>query len=226
MLGDAKHECIIWNKSWQNMSPEPMAPDSDLSSPTASMVIDRMDEVLGREKAAVLASLYGLSRASSREDVFKCLERMTTHGIFSIPTSFAAHAGAESDARTEIWAYHFDVPSPFDNAWGGLAHHSFDNIPVWGVLRHAVPEAYRRAGDIMQEAWIRFAHGEEPWERFNKGKRWMIFRLEDSQIATESRDEDRVYDIWEQLDERGLVGDLFDLSVELCLRRRELLKAS
>lgn len=42
MLGDCKNECIIWNKSGDNLSPVPMAKDADLASPTAPLVLAKM----------------------------------------------------------------------------------------------------------------------------------------------------------------------------------------
>lgn len=225
MLGDARHECIIWNKSWDNLAPEPMPAGADLSSPTAPLILRRMKEILGDETAATMAELYGISKESSKQDTFNALERMTTHGMYSASICLNAHAVVETeDSTTEVWAYHFDVPSPFDNAWKGLAHHSFDNVLIWGILRHMLPGAHQRVAARMQEAWIQFAAGKEPWERFNMERRWMVFGIDDSRMMGEKEDEERGYNIWQELDRRGLVSSLAALSDELCLRREEVLR--
>ena len=171
-----------------------------------------------------MAELYGISKDSSTEDTFKALERMTTHGMYSASIYLNARTMIETtDSQTDVWAYHFDVPSPFDNAWNGLAHHSFDNVLIWGVLRHLLPAAHQQVGDRMQEAWIRFSGGEEPWERLNTRGRWMVFGLDESKMLTEEEDDGRGYKVWRELDRHGLVSSLAALSDELCLRRQEVL---
>jgi carboxylesterase type B len=169
ILGDARNECIIWNKSWANLAPEPMKPSAGLAAPTAPLVMARMEEILGRDKASALGRLYGISPETSDQCTFRALERLTTHGMYSAPIYFATHGAikAENNDKTDVWVYHFDVPSHFDNEWAGMAHHSFDNVLIWGVLGHMLPDVHQRVGDSMLEAWIKFVNGEDPWERFN-----------------------------------------------------------
>jgi hypothetical protein len=38
----------------------------------------------------------------------------------------------------------------------------------YGVLRHKLPAAHQKAGDLMVEGWVKFANGEEPWESFSR----------------------------------------------------------
>jgi carboxylesterase type B len=222
MIGDCRNEGIIFNKSWSNMSEKGIIePDSDVCNPSPQLVIKRLSEVLGESKAAKIADLYSLSKDSSPKDIFDGLERLSTHGLFTIDIYLATLSAAA--ASSTVYAWHFDVPSPFENAWNGLAHHSLDNVLLWGVLRHKLPEAHKTAGDLMVEGWVKFANGEEPWERFSKQERWMIFGLEGCKMASREEDDSWGYSIWEELRKNNLVQDMSLLSQELCLRREELL---
>lgn len=218
MIGDCRNECIIWNKSWDNLSPVRMATGQDLSTPDAEPVLDKMASYLGKEKSKVIASLYGINTKSTPEETFRAVERMTSHGMYSMLIYFT------QQAYPSVYAYHFDVPSPFHNAWGGLAHHSFDNVLIWGVLRHLLPAKQQLVADRMSRAWIEFANGEEPWERHDKHNRWMVYSDGRADLKSEDEDSGRGYEIWRHLHEKKLVADLSNLSDELCLRRSELVK--
>lgn len=217
MMGDCQNECIIWNKSWDNLSPVPMAQDADLATPTAPLLLEKMSSYLGAEASKIIADLYNITEKSSPSDVFKAIEKFTTDGMYLVAIHYA-----QKSARSSVFAYHFDVPSPFDNAWGGYAHHSHDNVLIWGVLRHLLPEWMQQVGSQMSEAWIRFANGEEPWERFAEKERWMVFSPEGANLKSKAEDTGRGYDVWYKLNELNLVPRLVELSGELCLRKSEL----
>ncbi|KAL4876813.1 Alpha/Beta hydrolase protein [Aspergillus karnatakaensis] len=216
MIGDCRNECIIWNKSWDNLSLTPMTKAQDLSTPDAKLLLAKMASFLGsKEKATAIASLYGLSETSSPDETFRAIERFNTDGMYSQLIYFA------EKEYPAMYTYHFDVPSAFDNAWGGLAHHSYDNVLIWGVLRHVLPQQ-QKIGDRMMEAWIRFACGEEPWERHDRAGRWMVFSEDGAQMKSKEEDRERGYEIWDELHRKGLVADVSGLSSELCLRGGEL----
>ncbi|CZR56851.1 uncharacterized protein PAC_06740 [Phialocephala subalpina] len=217
MLGDCINECIIWNKSWDSLSPVPMVKGQDLATPTAPLLLKKMESFLGAEKSKIIADLYGVSESSSPEETFTTMERFTSHGMYSAPNYFAELSSPS------VYAWHFDVPSPYENAWNGMAHHSFDNVLIWSVLKHTLPSQHQRIGEVMVEAWIKFANGEAPWERFDEGKRWMIFKESGAKMMDKEEDEGRGYEVWEKLHKLGLIEDLADLSDELCLRKSEVL---
>lgn len=235
VMGDARNECIIWNKSWDNLSPNPIGLGQDLSTPTAELTLEKLEDLLGVRKAKLLASLYDIAPNSKSEDVFWALERMTTHGLFSAPIYFALGSAAKQaqleaelpdSPSKSVYAYHFDVPSPYPNPWRNLAHHSNDNVLIWGVLRHTLPVIQQKVADRMAAAWIAFANGEDPWEPFaDTERKWMVFGREGAVV--EGQNEGHVdwgYWIWETLKEDGMIGDLMRLGEELCLRRSELVK--
>jgi len=157
----------------------------------------------------------------SQSDLFWTLERLTTDGIFSLPIYFAELA--LSLTSNSIYAYHFNVPSPYDNAWGGRAHHSHDNVLIWGVLKHTLPTAQQAVSDKMVEAWVKFAHGEEPWEPFSEKNRWMVFDNEGATSKGKNNNTWRSYETWDKLHQLGLVADVCSLSDELCLRTSDII---
>lgn len=221
MMGDCVNECIIWNKAWDTLSPSPMKATDDLTTPTAPLLCRKMEAFVGAEKAKAIAEIYDITLETSDEETFEKLEKLTSDGMYAIPNYFAERA-----APSNIYAWHFEVPSPYDNAWGGMAHHSFDNVLIWGVLKHTLPEAHQRIGEVMTEAWVKFANGEEPWEKFGEKNRWMCFGIKGALLKDREQDENdsgRDYAKWDRLHEVGLVGELADLSDELCIRRQDIL---
>ena len=218
MIGDCRNEGVIFNKSWTNLTAQgtPKPGPLDLVNPSAPVVINRLVEILGsEEKATKIANIYQLGRGP----LFNKLELLTTHGLFSISTYLATKSASDV-----LYAWHFDVPSPYDNPWKGLAHHSFDNVLLWGILKYTLPEPIQKVSDMMAEAWLKFAHGEEPWEPFAKAHRWMVFKWDNSaRMASREEDDSWGYRIFDQIQKDGLVADVENLALELCLRREELL---
>lgn len=74
----------------------------------------------------------------------------------------------------------------------------------------------------MAEAWIRFASGENPWERLSESGKYMVFGLEQTILTSKGDDLERGHQVWDKLHDLGLVADLVRFSEELCLRRWEL----
>ncbi|KAL3458260.1 Alpha/Beta hydrolase protein [Aspergillus heterothallicus] len=230
MMGDCLNECIIWNKSWDNLSLTPMKNGQDLSTPDAKLVLDRIASYLqSSEKAKTIAEVFHLTPNSSPQETFGALEQLTTYGMYSSLIYFA------QKAHPAMYTYHFDVPSVFENAWGGLAHHSYDNVLIWGILRHLLPPKQQQVADKMAEAWIRFAAGEEPWERHDVKERWMVFGEDESAMKSKDEDRERLYAEMELLHTKELVGVLaeshlqhYDMvyygalskGCELCRRRK------
>lgn len=75
----------------------------------------------------------------------------------------------------------------------------------------------------MLEMWIKFAHGEAPWESFGEKQRWMVFKESGAKLMTKEEDVGRGYEQWDALHKHGLVAEVSDLSDELCIRRTDLL---
>lgn len=204
MIGDVANECVIWNKGFR-----------DLDAPAFVSKIKSF--VKDEKKAKKLMDLYNISADMSRTETFYKIEKFTTDGLYLMVNWIALRA------FPQMYAYHFDVPSPFDNEWGGLAHHSLDNVYVWGLLRDHLPPHQRPVSAKMSECWLAFANGREPWDRFDRSGKVMVFEDDKWSTRTVEQDKDRGYQIWEVIEAEGMVNDFHDLSDELCMRRSEII---
>lgn len=203
MIGDVANECIIWNKTFRDM--------------TANDFVNRIKSLLGNEaKANKLISLYDIKEDASPDENFWKIEKFTTDGLY------AAVNWSLIRAYPSVYAYHFDIPSPFDNDWSGLAHHSLDNVYVWSLLRDHLPPTQRKVSAEMSSMWINFANGQDPWERFDKSGRLMIFEHDRCVMKTAGEDAARGYKRWEDIEKDGLLNDFHAISDEICMKRDEL----
>lgn len=106
MIGDVKNECMIWNKAYRAQT------ESSILSLIRSFPFRCPG---GAEK---VIELYDLRDDMSNNETFWKIEKLCTDGLYAAVDWIVVRA------NPNIYAYHFDVPSSFDNAWGGLAHHS------------------------------------------------------------------------------------------------------
>ncbi|KGO47152.1 Carboxylesterase, type B [Penicillium expansum] len=203
MIGDAGNECIIWNKAYRDLKAEGL--------------LSRCAAVVGLEAARKLISIYNITPSLSPTETFYAIEKFTTDGMYLAMNYDAMRA------FPSCFAYHFDEPSPYDNEWGGLAHHSLENVFIWSTLRHTLPPAQQKQSEQMARLWLRFAQGEEPWERFSRAEKMMIFANGTAEIKTPAEDSGRGYERWAQVQREGLQEAFGRLSDDLCILRRNLL---
>ncbi|KIW64786.1 hypothetical protein PV04_09695 [Phialophora macrospora] len=203
MIGDVGHETLIWNKSFRGYDA------AGLVKLTKSFIGDD-------EKAQKLLDLYHIHSGMDRNETFYRAQKFTTDGLF-----LAVHWAALK-ANPAMYAYRFDVPSPFDCDFKGQPHHSLDNVFIWGVLKDLLPEKQQRISEKMSEAWLRFANGQEPWERFDVSRSFMVFGPESCGMRTVEEDAARGYAIWDEIDRLGLMQKFGELCDELCMRHAEM----
>ncbi|KAJ9615324.1 hypothetical protein H2200_001399 [Cladophialophora chaetospira] len=205
MIGDVANECMIWNKGFRSYD----AP---------SLVTKFKSFLKDDTKAQLLMDHYAITDKMSRDRTFYKTEKFATDGLYC-----AVHWTALR-AYPQMYAYRFDVPSPFDNEWKGLAHHSLDNVYVWSLLKDKLPENHQRVSEQMSAAWLRFANDIEPWERFDKSRSFMIFAPDVSGMVKADDDlKERNYKVWEEVENQGLLQDFGELADELCMRHEEIL---
>ena len=205
MIGDALHECIIWNKSWNHMS----APE----------LLERMRVSLGDAGSKLVAELYAITPDMTAKQTFDAMERLTTDAIYRIANHFAMRT-----VPTNTYGYHFNTPSQYDNEWKGLCHHSYDNVLIWRNLEYTLTPAQKAIGKQMMAAWIKFANGLEPWNSYEHNQELCIFGPEHVEMKTlEAHDAATQYR-WNVLDKHDLIGRLSCLGDELCIQRETLLR--
>ncbi len=74
----------------------------------------------------------------------------------------------------------------------------------------------------MSEAWLRFAIGQELWNRFDKRQEFMIFGPEECRMRSVEKDAARGYAIWEEIEREGSMQGFGELCDELCMRHSEM----
>jgi carboxylesterase type B len=203
MMGDVANECVIWNKGFRSLD--------------APAFIARIKSFLkDDQKAQKLIDLYDITPDMDRNKTFYKIEKFTTDGLY-----LALHWVALR-ANPQIYAYRFDVPSPFSNDWQGLAHHSLDNVYIWSLLKHLLPAHQQPVSAEMTRAWLAFANGHEPWARFDANSEFMVFEDAKWGLRTVQEDAARGYAVWEEIDRAGLMRDFGRLADELCMRHEEI----
>ncbi|KIW57705.1 hypothetical protein PV05_02267 [Exophiala xenobiotica] len=84
-------------------------------------------------KAQKMMDLYQITADMDRNKTFYKMQKFTADGLF-----LAVHWAALR-ANPEIYAYRFDVPSPFECDFKDQPHHSLDNVFIWGLLKELLP---------------------------------------------------------------------------------------
>lgn len=203
MIGDAKNECIIWNKSYRHMNYQDY--------------LERGTQLIGQANVLQLFGLYGITETLSRQALFEAIEKFTTDAMYLAPNYDAMRANPQS------YAYHFDEPSPYDNEWNGLAHHSLDNVFIWSVLRGTLPAEQQRQSERMANLWLTFAAGHRPWEEFGGEGHMMVFAGGRATLETATSDSQRGYRIWQRIKEIGLTQAWGEFSHDICIMRHAVL---
>lgn len=160
---------------------------------------------------------YGITPDMDNNRTFYKIEKFTTDGLY-----LAVHWSALR-AYPKMYAYRFDVPSPFENDWKGLAHRSLDNVYVWSLLRDRLPPQLQRVPEQISAAWLKFANGIEPWERFDVNRSLMIFEDDKAHKVKAEDDKKRNCKLWEEIEDQGLLQDFEEMADELCMRHEEML---
>lgn len=173
MVGDVRDEAMIFRGALD---------DQDYAS-----ILAHFSGFMDEEDAVDVLGRYGIAADISHE-VLECrFEEMATDAIFWVQTYLHAHA-----SRVErTYAYHVDQVSTLDNALKGLAYHAIELLYVFRNLEEEMTEGQRALSRKMAADFVRFAYGEDPWERFGEGKKWMVYGPNDKwAVKSESDDED------------------------------------
>jgi len=111
---------IIWNKSYRSFD--------------AAGLVSRIKSFLQDDiKAQKMMNLYQITADMDRNKTFYKMQKFTADGLF-----LAVHWAALR-ANPKIYAYRFDVPSPFECDFKDQPHHSLDNVFIWGLLKELLP---------------------------------------------------------------------------------------
>lgn len=206
MVGDCQNEAVIWSDGYNDL--------------TALEVVKYM-----RDKtpaANTIMELYGITDDMEPEKLSQNLEQLTTDGLFRVPNYLFYQA------NDQALVYHFYQTSSYDNQYRGLAHHSLDNVYVWGCLDHTLDREQKQLSQYMGKSWIEFANGGSPWRSYNGHRdstgsatgNVMTFGPQGKyQERQQNNNQERV-GIWKEIVDRNMVQELGKVSEGLCWRRR------
>ncbi|EGV64213.1 carboxylesterase type B [Yamadazyma tenuis] len=206
MIGDCVNECIIWNSAYKHMS-------------GAEFVADFKRKCSSIEVAEKFLELYDIKSTDSVDETYAKVESMTSDGMYILPNYIFYQANPSS------FVYHFDQKSPYDNEWGGYAHHSLDNVYIWGLLKKSLPQKSWELSEQMSKIWLDFANGKANWEAYKENRKAFLFGDEDrlGRLVSEEEDSSRAhkYGIWREIIDAGLVEEFGRVCEDICLLRTQ-----
>ncbi|KAG8170050.1 hypothetical protein KVR01_000795 [Diaporthe batatas] len=171
MIGDVKDEAAMFRGT--------------LHDQTYESILGHFSAFLGEKDAADVLQRYGISADLSHEELDLRFEKMATEGLFWIQTYLHAHASKVE--RT--YAYHFDQVSQLETSFKGLAHHAVELVFVFQTLEERMTDEEMKLSRKLGADFIQFAHGNDPWRRFEQGN-WMVYGP-DNNWAVKSEEEDK-----------------------------------
>jgi len=120
-------------------------------------LVSWIKDTLPEEIASEALAHYSISSTMSERELYHACEAIVTDAVFCGPAYFLAKNHPDS------FVAHWDYRSPFDNAWGGYAHHSLDYLFSWQGLNGILKPHEVALGRATAEDYIRFANGKEPY---------------------------------------------------------------
>lgn len=171
MVGDVYHEGIIFHAT--------------ISGEDYASFRTTMAKSLSEADTDKIMDLYGLKCITPPQVAQLIFEDMASDALFRAPNYLNAHRSKV----TKTFGYHFDQRSTNDNPVKGTAYHGLDLLYLFmNIEEQMSPEQWALA-ERLATAWIDFAHGKDPWERFSLKNRWMVFGP-DSKVDLRTEEED------------------------------------
>ncbi|KAL4753502.1 Alpha/Beta hydrolase protein [Aspergillus terricola var. indicus] len=166
MLGHCGSEGVIWRDV--------------LMEASFQGIVEAFHRHLSPESTDFIFALYGLHEDVSCSERLKILEEMFSDQMFYVPDLARAHNIADNNTDVPSYFFRFDEKS----------FHSYDLLFIFLTNYERFNEEQRYVADAMHEAWVSFAHGEEPWEEYKVSRRWRIWGPDGRiQLVTEREDE-------------------------------------
>lgn len=98
------------------------------------------------------------------------------------------------------YLYHFEEPSPYEGPTFGIPYHGQCALYMYQNENEVYPEGGRRTAVEMGRIWTAFAHGKQPWEPYEKDRRFYRFGPDGTNAMFDAKtDKSRKYDYLEWL---------------------------
>lgn len=131
---------------------------------------------LSLENTDFIFALYGFHEDLTSAERLATLEKMFANSVFYLPDFARAQNISREKTSVPCYFYHFDEKCAFpDNIYRGEAFHAFDLLFVFLHKYEELTLEQKKLADAVHDAWVRFAHGEEPWEDYRVASRWRVW---------------------------------------------------
>ncbi|KAL6158799.1 hypothetical protein ACJQWK_04146 [Exserohilum turcicum] len=157
MVGDARDEGMIFGY------------DISLDGNDRSYLLGVLLRHMSSDAASEILKLYQVGPELPTADIQHTMCLMAADAIFHMPTWLSAQ---RSPIKSTTYAYHFDQESTIPGEGLGLAHHAHDLMYIFGNWPETPGAGQLELSRRMQNAYIRFAYGKEPWECFESRGCW------------------------------------------------------
>ncbi|EPS40505.1 hypothetical protein H072_5631 [Dactylellina haptotyla CBS 200.50] len=195
MLGDSKDDGLV-------MGLGILASGRVSEVPTTFPTHFKKAFVSDPDDLALIEQHYPIHSNTVPEEAFSTLLRMCSDIGFLAPTHYLA-AGFPGKS----FIYHFNYRNPWDGMWAGKASHILDIAVALGNYNsNGLDEAGVRTSGEMQEAFIQFVNGEEPWDAFQEigsGPMKVFGGSEKGKMVTNLADAERFPDLFDLLENVG-----------------------
>jgi len=211
LLGDVHDEGVVFVENLQHDTYETVRSTLLEHIPNGTFV----DTVL---------ELYHIHPGASRQDFINRVCHMGSDAVFRIQNYETALVDGRLQEEKALVKYHFDQRSRLHNILQGKAYHGVDVLYLFGNLENKFNEQERAMALDVQSAWVRFIHGQVPWQsEYGVWKVWGPDSQEN--VETELQDEPiRHYSRFKLLLALGSVDHLWDsymLAMDYLLMKRD-----
>jgi carboxylesterase type B len=172
MAGDTYHEGVIFHLN--------------ILDETYDSVRDVLQGYINDEQCTdrILAE-YAIHPDLQQDILLERIEHMCGDAVFKIPNYVLSHTSRGLRERNAMFRYHFDQRSRIKNPLEGTAYHAHELLYLFGNLDNELNEKERGMAREFASAWIRFVHGDPPWD----GDGWMVWGP-DARHRVKSEEED------------------------------------
>lgn len=131
---------------------------------------------------------YDIHPGVTGHDLIQRACDMGADTFFKIQNYATALVNQHLQKENALVKYHFDQRSRLPNILEGMAYHGYDVLYLFGNLYNKFNEQERRMAFDFASAWVRFVHGQEPWE--SGYGIWKIWGPDSKEVVkTEAQDE-------------------------------------
>jgi carboxylesterase type B len=174
--------------------------------PTLSTLVATLTPILGAPTLNSILTAYSISEQTEKGEMLDKILKLVADIMFCKPAY--DHALQWRKQGNEVQQYIFEQKQPFGGIYQGKAAHSLDLAYLHGkpgiFSGTTDPEGEIKMQRAMQDAWVRFAHGEEGWGKSGLVRRFGPGEVVDESVETVLKKWNRG-DAWKSLE--GLDGE-------------------